>query len=276
MLSRFASHGSCIARASMLEKSSALCIVPARTLMHNANRVSLEDRVTAWEKAHELFNGPERDFKNFPVHTTRDEILPVRHGIAPETYFEFIGSKTGVSGPYVLPAVVLTTLMAKEIIVQEHNFGELLVMIPVMMILYNKVGPKLQAALMKWREEDLEAKWFSSDRLDKEYMTNQIADVEHQIWQCKGKKYLYETFQEHIDLQLEAEYRRRINEVHTTVQKKLDFAVALETTKRAFEHKHMADWIVEKAVKSITPQQEKESIAKCIGDLKALAAAAKA
>lgn len=276
MLSRLASHGACIARASMFEKCSALCIVPARTLMQDAHRVSVEDRVTAWEKAHELFNGPERDYKNFPDHTTRAEALPTRFGFLPESYFEYIGSKTGVSGPFVLPAVVLTSLMAKEIIVQEHCFGEVMVMIPVLMILYYKAGSKVSSFLMKWRERNLDAMYHTAHRRQKETWTREIKEVDHQIWQLKGKKYLYETFQEHIDLQLEAEYRRRINEVHATVQKKLDFAVALETTKRAFEHKHMANWIVEKAVKSITPQQEKESIAKCIVDLKALAAAAKA
>lgn len=277
MLSRFASHGSLVARASLLESSAAVNFVPARTVMYHAKIVSLEDRVKGWEEAHALFNGPERDYKNFPPITYNEAVPPTRWGgLLPESYFQYIGTKTGVSGPYLLPIVVFASLMSKEYIVLEHNLAEIPPFVLAFTIVCQKLGPKISAKLKAVAQEKEEIQWNKPLRLFEENLKGQIEDVEKQIWQNKGQKHMYEAFHEHIDLQLEAELRRRINEVHTTITKKLDYAVAVETTKRAFEHKHMANWICEKAVKSITPQQEKESIAKCIGDLKALAAAAKA
>jgi len=277
MLSRLASRGSGFARASLLEGSNALCIAPARTIVSDAKRVSLEQRISDWENAHAMFNSPERDHKNFPVASCQDEPPPTRFlGLVPESFFKYYGSKTGVSGPYVLSAVVIGSLFAKEIIVLEHTLGELLAFIPMCLIVYYKLGPKISAFASKKRVEDEEENWYAPIKKTKGDFELAIEHLERIIWSDKGKKYLYESFHEHIDLMKEEEYRRRLNEVYTTVQRKLDYAVALETTKRTFEHKHMADWIVDKAVKSITPQQEKESIAKCIGDLKALAAANKA
>ncbi|MEQ2158974.1 hypothetical protein GOODEAATRI_017678, partial [Goodea atripinnis] len=40
---------------------------------------------------------------------------------------------------------------------------------------------------------------------------------------------------------------------------------------RRMEQEHMINWVEKSVIGSITPQQEKESIAKCIADLKALA-----
>jgi len=279
MLSRFASHGSLVARASMLESSVAVNFVPARTIMMHAKSpfVSLEDRVKGWEEAHALFNGPERDYKNFPVHTINELPPPTRiGGLLPETYFQYISTKTGVSGPYILPIVVFASLLSKELIVLEHNLAEIPPFVAAFIFLCKKLGPKMSAKAVTHTKEMDEKCYNEPCAYMKEAFQARIDEKEKEIWELQGQKHMYQAFHEHVDLQLEAEYRRRINEVYATVQKKLDYAVAIETTKRAFEHKHMANWIVDKAVKSITPQQEKESIAKCIGDLKALAAATKA
>jgi len=279
MLSRFASHGSLVARASMLESSAAVNFVPARTVMMHAKSpfVSLEDRVKGWEEAHALFNGPERDYKNFPVRTMNEVPPPTRiGGLLPESYFQYIGTKTGVSGPYILPIVVFASLLSKEYIVMEHNLAEIPPFVLAFTLLCKKLGPKMSAKMIAHSKEYDQKIWYEPQAQQKAYFQAHMKAKEKDIWELAGQKHMFQAFHEHVDLQLEAEYRRRVNEVYATVQKKLDYALAIETTKRAFEHKHMANWIVEKAVKSITPQQEKESIAKCIGDLKALAAATKA
>lgn len=48
-----------------------------------------------------------------------------------------------------------------------------------------------------------------------------------------------------------------------------------ENVRRRFQQQHMANWITSAVVSGITPAQEKETMRKCIEDLKALAASAK-
>jgi hypothetical protein len=68
---------------------------------------------------------------------------------------------------------------------------------------------------------------------------------------------------ENLHLQLEAEYRKRLQNVHAAVcfifcvfvscffnlnlqiKRRLDFFVEYESTRRRFEQKHMVDWIMQ-------------------------------
>jgi len=92
----------------------------------------------------------------------------------------------------------------------------------------------------------------------------------------KGMKYLFDAKRENILLQLEAIFRERQVQAYQAVKRRLDYQVEKVNSQRRFEHRHMVNWIIDDVVKSITPQQEKESLQKCIADLKNLAAKAKA
>lgn len=106
---------------------------------------------------------------------------------------------------------------------------------------------------------------------------------------------------------LEVNHRERLHMVTNEVKRRLDYQVALQDLHRRMEQEHMVNWVEKSVVGSITPQQvggstaetieeffsylyldsdmpassvhvfqEKESIAKCITDLKALAKSSKA
>ena len=76
---------------------------------------------------------------------------------------------------------------------------------------------------------------------------------------------------EMVDLLMERSYRERLSDAYMSAKKKLDGELAKQNTLHKHQQRHMTNWIIDNVVKGITPQQEKDSIAKCISDLKVLA-----
>jgi F-type H+-transporting ATPase subunit b len=100
-----------------------------------------------------------------------------------------------------------------------------------------------------------------------------IKDEQHAQWQTDGQKILIEAKKENVALQLESEFRRRQMQVFNEVKRRLDYQLEQVNIQRRLQQKHMVDWVVNNVVKSISPQQEKDMLAKCISDLKGLSAA---
>jgi len=228
--------------------------------------------VSNWVEANKTYYGPERDHKNFPHQTRPVHHPPVRMGIFPESWFTAFYDKTGVSGPYMFGASVGAFLLSKEIWIIEHGFIEFAGFWIAMAYLVKKAGPGIAKSLDNMESNYRVKHWEEPIDKIKADATSVIKAGEEGIWQEAGQKYLYEAKRENVDLQLESTYRQRLAEVHAQVKKRLDYQMEIEAAKRRYEQTHMVNWIIGNAIKGITPQQEKDSITKCIADLKALAA----
>jgi len=202
----------------------------------------------------------------------RLEPAKVRMGFLPEEWFQFFYKKTGVTGPYTFGVGLITYLCSKEIYVMEHEYYSGLSMLIMVIFAVKKLGPPLAA----WCDKEIDqlTEEMNQGRVDQfAEFENQIKSEKTEQWRAEGQLLLMEAKKENVALQLEAAYRERIARVYNEVKRRLDYQVECENIVRRVNQKHMVTWIVNNVLKSITPEQEKDTLNKCILDLGAIAAA---
>ena len=81
---------------------------------------------------------------------------------------------------------------------------------------------------------------------------------------------IYEAKRENVQLQQEAEYRRRLMQVYNEVKRKLDYQVAVEDAKKNFTRRHLVNWVIDNVNRNINAELEKAVLRQCVVDLKDL------
>jgi len=235
-----------------------------RTLSTTPARLDQTAPVFANEK------GPERDLVNFPRTTRKIYPAKVRHLWIPEEWFTFFHQKTGVTGPYMFAASVGSFLLSKEIWVLEHEFYCGVGIFIALSAIIKYAGPGISAELDKAVDaEDAKLKAIRQDEIDR--CKAAIAEEENSQWMATSYQELMQAKKENVGLQLEIEYRSRLNEAYKQVKRRLDYQLATANVLRAAEQKHMVQWIIDNVRKSITAKQEVDALKACVADLKALA-----
>ncbi|XP_055604823.1 ATP synthase subunit b, mitochondrial [Uranotaenia lowii] len=198
----------------------------------------------------------------------------VRMGFLPEEWFTFFYNKTGVTGPYVFGAGLMTYLCSKEIYVMEHEYYNGLSLAIMVIFAVKKLGPAVAAYCDK-EIDRIEGEWRQGREDSIKQLDEAIEDEKKEQWRAEGQTLLMQAKKENVALQLEAAYRDRAMTAYREVKKRLDYQVERQNVERRISQKHMVDWIVNNVVKSITPDQEKETLNRCIADLGAIASRAK-
>ncbi|XP_028265807.1 ATP synthase peripheral stalk subunit b, mitochondrial [Parambassis ranga] len=219
------------------------------------------------------------------LHTSSQSLAPVpplpekggkvRHGIIPEEYFQLLYPKTGVTGPYMLGAGLIMYLLSKEIYVINHETFAAASIGTIIIYAVKKYGSSFAAFADNLNEEKVATAQEVKD-LAISSLTKAIADEKKEQWRAEGKGMLFDAKRNNVAMLLEINRRERLHMVSNEVKRRLDYQIALQNLNRQLEQEHMVNWVEKNVISSITPQQEKASIAKCITDLKALAKATQA
>lgn len=234
--------------------------------------VSIQQTIANWDAANKVYFGPERDNVNFPIRRREPYSPPVRLGFIPESFFQAFYNKTGVTGPYLFGGGFLTYVLSKEIWILEHGFTHFAAFWILFFYIAKKFGPGMQKYLTGSTDAFADKYWNIPKQQAKEDFQKVIAEEEKAIWREAGQKYLFEAKRENVNLQLESAYRQRLSEAYQAVKKRLDYQVDVQSAQRRIQQQHMVQWIVDGVKAGISPQQEKDSLAKCLQDLKALSA----
>uniref|UniRef100_V5H551 ATP synthase subunit b n=1 Tax=Anoplophora glabripennis TaxID=217634 RepID=V5H551_ANOGL len=206
------------------------------------------------------------------LRPVRQEPGKVRLRFYPEEWFQFFYKKTGVTGPYTFAFTLSTYLVSKEIYVLEHEYYSGLSLLIMWIVAIKKLGPPIAAYLDK-EVDEYESAWNKSRVEEKQVLGEQIADEEKAQWSLEGQNLLIQAKRENVALQLEANYRERLVTVYNDIKKRLDYQVEKQNIERRIAQKNLVDWVVGKVRASITPDQEKQNINRCISDLGLLAKA---
>ncbi|XP_013191024.1 ATP synthase subunit b, mitochondrial [Amyelois transitella] len=211
-----------------------------------------------------------RDEQNFP-RPVRQEPGKVRLGFVPEEWFQFFHSKTGVTGPYTFGVGLTTYLFSKEIYIMEHEFYTGLSLLLMVWFATKKFGPSISAWLDK-EVDDVENSWNEGRRDAIKNLEQAIEDEKKSQWRAEGQELLIQAKKENVLLQLEAAYRERVMHAYSEVKRRLDYQLEKATVERRIGQKHLVEWVVANVTKAITPDQEKQTLDRCIADLGAIAA----
>ncbi|XP_041860513.1 ATP synthase F(0) complex subunit B1, mitochondrial [Melanotaenia boesemani] len=224
------------------------------------------------------------------LHTSSQSLAPVpplpekggkvRHGLIPEEFFQLLYPKTGVTGPYMLGTGLILYLLSKELYVINHETFAAASIGAIIIYGVKKFGPSVAAFADQLNDVGFTTEKMAMAQEVKDHsissLTQAIEDEKKEQWRVEGRSMLFDAKRNNVSMLLETNYRERLHMVTNEVKKRLDYQIALQNLHRRMEQEHMVNWVEKNVIGSITPQQEKESIAKCITDLKALAKATQA
>ena len=214
--------------------------------------------------------GPQKDYPELKYHMSYDT-SKYRLGMVPEAFFNFMHERTGVLGPYMLLWGGAVTLLSKEILIFQEEFGAVLSFLTVPPMLAYLVGPKLDKYFRtKYNEEMMVLDKLKKSKI--EQFSNEADALDEDAVRAEAGKEIFPAYAANAENMVEAEFRQRQDQVFEAFKRRMDYQVALQSLEEQVVQKQMVSWVKQEVHKTIDARSQKEGIAQCLKDLKALAA----
>lgn len=152
----------------------------------------------------------------------------------------------------------------------EHEYYAGLSFAIMLTIGVKQLGPGLKKALDAECDQ-IEADFEKGRKDTVDDLQDSIEHEQKEQWRSEGQLLLNDAQKENVALQLEAAYRERLAQVYNEVKRRLDYQVEIQLVERRVKQKHLVNWVTDKVLGSITADQDKGTLTKCIADLGALA-----
>lgn len=153
----------------------------------------------------------------------------------------------------------------------EHEYYAGLSFAALLIIGIKKLGPGIKKSLDA-ECDAIEANFEEGRKFEIESLEEAIEHEKKEQWRADGQLMLNDAQKENVALQLEAAYRERLAQVYSEVKRRLDYQVDIQMVERRVKQKHLVNWVSNKVLADITPDQDKATLSKCIADLGAMAA----
>ncbi|XP_047407809.1 ATP synthase F(0) complex subunit B1, mitochondrial [Sciurus carolinensis] len=199
----------------------------------------------------------------------------VRLGLIPEEFFQFLYPKTGVTGPYMLGTGLILYFLSKEIYVITPETFSTISIVGLLVYVIKKYGASIGEFIDNLNEQKI-AQLEEVKQASIKQIQDAIELEKAQQALVQKRHYLFDVQRNNIAMALEVTYRERLHKVYKEVKNRLDYHISVQNMMHRKEQEHMINWVEKHVVQSISAQQEKETIAKCIADLQLLAKKAQA
>lgn len=213
---------------------------------------------------------PQRDAVNFPRQQQMLDTPPTRHHIIPESWFQFFYPKTGVTGPYAFFFCFGSFLMSKEWLVMEHELLTGFSSVAIFAYAIPKYGPKIREWMVNGIKKEYED-WDNFQQGNSKALGDLIAHYKTQFGKDETIGAIYDARRQDVELQLEAEYRRRLKTVYDDTKRRLNYLVAVANSQRQIHHANLVNMVISNVMSSFGPKQETETLDNCIVNLRSLA-----
>jgi len=238
-----------LATASRLGAKALQAARPGRQLLYTSSKAATLVDTAAWNEAY--VPAPDAE---------------------PKSIWQQYKDVAGESAGSVFLGSLAVYLLSKEVyIINEETYLAALMAFTVGMIV-KKAGPGVSDYFEGVRQEQL-AKLNKEKESKVESINDQLTQISAAESLLDTRADLFNVVKVNNEMALEVQYREHLKEVETEVKKRLDYQIDLQNLKDRIEHEHIAKWVEDAVVQSITPEQEEEAIAKCIADIEALAQA---